>query len=79
MDDTIHIDLKLFATLEAKTPHDADHFPVRRGSTIGQVLENLNVSADKAKLIFVNGVKQPLDYRLQDGDRVGIFPPIGGG
>jgi len=79
MDNLIHIDLKLFATLAGKTPPGADRFPVTQGFTIGQILEELNIAPEKAKLIFVNGMKQPLDYRLQDGDRVGIFPPIGGG
>jgi len=79
VDDFIHIDLKLFATLADKTPPEADRFPVPRGSTVGQVLEKLGMTPETAKLIFVNGVRQPLDYRLHDGDRVGIFPPIGGG
>jgi molybdopterin converting factor small subunit len=29
--------------------------------------------------VFVNGAAVSLDAALSDGDRVGIFPPVGGG
>ncbi len=77
--DNIQIDLQLFADLRSKMPPEADRFAVPRGFTIGNVLEKLEISPERAKLIFVNGIKQALDYILKDGDRVGIFPPIGGG
>ncbi|MCA1954518.1 MAG: MoaD/ThiS family protein [Anaerolinea sp.] len=31
------------------------------------------------KLCYVNGRYQEADYALNEGDEVGIFPPIGGG
>jgi molybdopterin converting factor small subunit len=34
---------------------------------------------EKAKLIFINGVKAELTSTLEGGERVGIFPPVGGG
>ncbi len=79
MDNAIHINLKLFATLASKTPNNAESFPLQAGTTVAQVLAKLNIAPEKAKLIFVNGLKQSYDYRLQDGDRLGIFPPVGGG
>jgi molybdopterin converting factor small subunit len=30
-------------------------------------------------LVFVNGRVASLDQMLQDGDRLALFPPIGGG
>lgn len=30
-------------------------------------------------LVLVNGVNRGLDYRLKDGDRVALLPPVSGG
>ena len=73
------IDLKLFATLASQLPPNASDFPITDGITIAQLIGHLNISAQDAKLIFVNGVKTELDTTLHGGERVGIFPPVGGG
>jgi len=73
------IELKLFATLAASAPVDADRFPIENGTTVGQLIERLNLPAAQAKLIFVNGIRRELDATLHGGERVGIFPPVGGG
>ena len=73
------IDLRLFATLQKFVPENADAFPISAGSTVRDVLERLHVPVEKAKLIFVNGLKKDLDTVIADGDRVGVFPPVGGG
>ena len=39
----------------------------------------LNIPAKDAKLIFINNIRKEHDTLLQDGDRLGIFPPVGGG
>ncbi len=43
------------------------------------LLEQLNIPEEKARLIFIDGVKANLSATLQGGERVGIFPPVGGG
>lgn len=73
------IDLKLFATLAAQLPANATDFPIKDGTTIAQLIDALNISPSEAKLIFVNGVRAELDTSLRGGERVGIFPPVGGG
>jgi molybdopterin converting factor small subunit len=73
------IDLKLFATLAARLPANATEFAIEAGTTIGQLIDRLEISPSEAKLIFVNGVRTELDTVLQGGERVGIFPPVGGG
>ncbi len=74
-----HIQIKLFATLKKLTPVSADNFPIASGITIDKLLNDLNVPADQAKLIFINGIKGNLTSVLKGGERVGIFPPVGGG
>lgn len=77
MEATIH--LKLFATLQAAQPAGGEEFPIRPGIRIRDLLQQLGISPLQAKLIFVNGVHARLDDTLQGGERVGIFPPVGGG
>ncbi|MGC8879863.1 MAG: MoaD/ThiS family protein [Anaerolineae bacterium] len=49
------------------------------GSTLADLIQQLALPPAEIKAIFVNGRVQPLDYALQPGDEVGIFPPVGGG
>ncbi len=76
---TMHVQLKLFAILTPFTPSDADHYPLPQGDTVGDLARRLSLPPEHVKLIFVNGVRRDADTRLHDGDRVGIFPPVGGG
>jgi len=73
------INLKLFASLQQFMPASADNYTIEAGVTIQRLLEQLEIPQDKAKLIFINGVKSDLSTALNGGERVGIFPPVGGG
>ena len=73
------IDLRLFATLQKFSPDNSGAFPITAGATVRDVLEKINMPVEKAKLIFVDAVKKGLDSVLNGGERVGIFPPVGGG
>ena len=75
----IKIDIKLFVTLAAYAPENADNYTVQVGTTVEMLIKELNIPEDTVKLIFVNGRKQDASYMLQSGDRVGLFPPVGGG
>jgi molybdopterin converting factor small subunit len=53
---------------------------VSEGARIQELLEHLGVPAKEVRLVFVNGkVQADWSYQIQPGDRVGIFPPVGGG
>jgi molybdopterin synthase sulfur carrier subunit len=75
----IHIQIKLFASLLEKSPANADLFPVAEGTTVASLADLLGIDPKDAKLIFINGRKGALDSVLAEGDRVGLFPPVGGG
>lgn len=77
MDATI--DLRLFASLAGHMPDNASQFPISDGMTVGQLIDALPIAVSEAKLIFVNGQRAQSDTRLHGGERVGIFPPVGGG
>ena len=61
------------------TPPSANSYSIEPGISIRNLLEQLGIPEEKAKLIFVDGVKSDLTSTLDGGERVGIFPPVGGG
>lgn len=75
----VTIQLKLFATLSRFNPDSADRYEISEGTTINDLLSRLEIPTEKAKLVFVNGIKADLSQTLKGEDRVGIFPPVGGG
>lgn len=74
-----HIQIKLFANLQKFMPASAENYTIEPGTTIRTLLQQLELPENKAKLIFIDGVKAELTTILQGGERVGIFPPVGGG
>ena len=76
---SISITLKLFATLRPYAPAQADRYAIAPGTTVADVIRDLKIPAKDAKLIFINNIRKGLDTPLQEGDRLGIFPPVGGG
>ncbi|SLM30043.1 ThiamineS protein [Desulfamplus magnetovallimortis] len=75
----IKIQLKMFATIAQYLPQYPDAFAVEEGTDIEMLISKLNIPISEVKLIFVNGRKASFDQLLKDGDRVGLFPPVGGG
>ncbi len=75
----IKIELRLFANLNKFTPENSKNYSVEDNITIGRLLSNLKINKDNAKIIFINGVKKDIHDKLKNNDRVGIFPPVGGG
>ena len=73
------IDLRCFATLAPLMPANAGAFPIVPGETVLDLTKRLGIPLEEIKLVFVNGAAVSLDAVLSDGDRVGIFPPVGGG
>ena len=75
----VNITINLFATLKKFTPVSSDSYPVKPGITVKKLLEELCVPEDEVKLIFIDGVKHDFGSILNGGERVGIFPAVGGG
>lgn len=75
----ICIDLKLYVTLSKYLPASVQAYEITQGTSILDLIDDLSIPAEEVKLIFVNGKKQERDYVLEPDDRVGLFPPVGGG
>ncbi|MCK5312204.1 MAG: MoaD/ThiS family protein [Desulfobacteraceae bacterium] len=75
----IKIELRLFADLSKFQPENSEDYQVQEDTSIEQLLLELGIDKERAKIIFVNGRKKNIEDSLKHGDRVGIFPPVGGG
>ncbi len=75
----IRIDLKLFVTLAKYHPNGSGDHEVALGTSVEQLIKDLGIPGDTVKLIFINGKKALPTQVLADRDRLGLFPPVGGG
>ncbi len=75
----IKINLNFFVTLAAYLPPDRDAFTVPENTTVEMLMHRLSIPEHSVKLIFINGKKQAKTYCLKHNDRLGLFPPVGGG
>jgi len=77
------IEVNLYATLKRYMENGTGAKPAvidfEDGTCVIDVIQKLNIPADSVKLIFINGVHAKVDTTLKDGDRLGLFPPVGGG
>lgn len=73
------IQIKLFASLGRYMPDNGEIFLIDPGLTVRDLALGLGIPLESAKLIFVNGQKRDLSTTLSGGERVAIFPPVGGG
>jgi len=79
----MRIQVILFGTLRKGFP---DHDPTRGfevvlagGSSVGDLLDYLEISRSKLGLVTKGGVLVKADAKLTDGDCLRVFQPIAGG
>ncbi len=78
----MRIEVRLYATLRRHALSTAGGVlavDVPEGSTAADVIAKVRVDANEVHLLMVNGVSSPLDQVLAEGDRLGLFPAVGGG
>jgi sulfur-carrier protein len=77
------IEIHLFASLTKYLPAGGVDktvvMDVSPGTSIKDILNQIGIPRAEIKLIFLNGIHARDSDILKDGDRLGIFPPIGGG
>jgi len=74
-----HIELKLYATLKRFKPEFSNSYPIRSGITVSDLLEQLGIPMEEVNLVFINDQRGNLTSTLGGGERISIFPPLGGG
>jgi molybdopterin synthase sulfur carrier subunit len=79
----MRVRVKLFATLRHYAPGTAIGLPfevdLADGAAVADLVHHLNLPAEEVKIVYVNARARPEGWRLEPGDEIGIFPPIGGG
>ena len=78
------IELRLFASLRKQLPLGSPRgkcdLELPDGTTIGQVLERMDIPRASAQMVLVNGDHdRNFDRPLCDGDVLSVFPPVAGG
>ncbi len=75
------IEVNLYAGLELRSKSRARTNPVadRPGLTLEEAIDSLGIPQGAVAIALVNGHQARLDTELHDGDRVALFPPVGGG
>jgi sulfur-carrier protein len=75
----INIELNLFATLSKYLSGNGQSCQVNENTSVEKLIKELGIPDDMVKLIFINGKRVEKTHILKQGDRLGIFPPLGGG
>ena len=78
----MRIEVRLYATLRRHALSAAGGVlavDVPEGSTVADVIAKVQVDANEVHLLMVNGISSSLDQVLAEGDRLGLFPAVGGG
>ena len=79
----MQIEVRLYATLRDFAPPEALHgvyaATLRTGATVQEILDSLAIPTKKVHMIMRNGAGVTPEEVLQENDRLGLFPPIGGG
>lgn len=77
------VELDLFASFMKYKPENCVGEPyileIDNGTTVKQLIDQLNIPSSIPKIIFVNGIVTKEGTVLKDGDRAGIFPQVAGG
>jgi len=72
------IEVRCFASL-AQYNTAGGHTKFAAPVTAGDVIRTLGIPAGDVAILFVNGKRAEENTELRDGDRVGLFPAVGGG
>ena len=79
----MQLEIRLYATLRQYAPPGsiAGVFSLElpEGKTVDALAETIGICPDKVHMRMVNGIGVAGSHHLKDHDRVGLFPPVGGG
>ena len=72
------IEVKCFATLSGFSPENGE-LELTDGANIGNAMDALGIPHEEVKIMFINGTHKEPETILHHGDRLGLFPAVGGG
>lgn len=76
------VEVRLYATLRRYTPSSPNgviQVDVADGATVLDIVEKIGIDPAEIHLVMINGAGCELEKPVNSGDRIGLFPPVGGG
>ncbi len=77
------VEVRLYATLQKYHPGleigESLGITLNDKARLGNLFSELKIPKEEIKVALVNGKWEEESYLLKDGDRIGLFSPIGGG
>lgn len=76
------VEVRLYATLRRYAPVSSAgvlSVEVPADCTVTELLNTIGIDLAEVHIIMINGVSSILSSILQEGDRLGLFPAVGGG
>ena len=74
----MEIEVRLFASFR-RGRWKSKRLSISDSTQIMDILALLHIKKEEIGMILVNGGYQTIDYKLNDGDILAIFPPVAGG
>lgn len=79
----IKVEVRLFATLREHFPHETrgvKEITISKNSSIDNLIDIVGDINKRTLILMVNGRRvKDFSKSLNNGDRVALFPPVGGG
>ena len=79
----MQVEVRLYAGMREYAPHlligQPQIIEVPEGASGQELVQVLGIPDDVPKILVINGRKEDLLYQLKEGDRIGVFSPVGGG
>jgi sulfur-carrier protein len=60
-------------------PYEGLLLEVPPGTAVTEIISRLGLPPGEVTIIMVNGLRKAADFLLEGQERLGLFPPIGGG
>jgi molybdopterin converting factor small subunit len=74
----MYINVRLFATL--RDGRKKEYLMSLAGiDSARDIIERLNIHEEEVAILLINGSDCSLNHKVQSGDIVSVFPPVGGG
>ncbi|MBM7853980.1 sulfur carrier protein ThiS [Desulfohalotomaculum tongense] len=77
------LEVRLYSGLEKYVENAQYGKPIQvelpEGATVKQLLDKLGIPQEQVFSVLVNGTHYNCSDVMEDGDRVALFPPVGGG
>jgi len=76
---TIFLNATLRRHVPGYNPYEGVRLRVSPNTPVSQVIAALGLPPEEVTLILVDGQRRSPEFLLSGGERLGLFPPIGGG